>query len=417
MAAAASRFPPIDFHRYHREELPEQLGAGRAALVADAARGCGSLALRLGEDAAYTYRRCDDGVEILAGDGTADTVIELDAESWQGLVHELEAPAGLLYAGRIRCTRGHAMQLMAWEPGLRALYNGRPLYDPGRLDLRDRHGRPLDVERTFRADDDRRDMTHFLRTAGYLFARGLFADDEIAAFRAESVALRGEARNGDKLSWWGRNAGGAEILCRVTRASAKPRLATLPSDPRILALRDLAEGPWVHKRGEGEGVTVIYKNPDMVEGLGDIPWHRDCGMGGHAVMCPTLIASVYLTEATPETGELVMLPGSHRASYTTIHPNHPGAPRGAHFGARPGDVSLHYGDTMHAAPPPTAPSGAVYRTSAIVGFARPEAHHHRGEKSYNDVLHARADGQVEHLERVAERAQDREPPPPANPGA
>ena len=405
MAAAAGRFPPIDFHRYHREELPELLGAGRGALVADAARGCGSLAFRLGEDAAYTYRRRDDGVDILAGVASADTVIELDAGSWQGLVHELEAPAGLLYAGRIRCTRGHAMQLMAWEPGLRALYNGRPLYDPERLDLRDRHGRPLDAERTFRPDDDRREMAHFLRTAGYLFARGLFAADEIAAFLAESDALRGEARKGDKLSWWGRNADGAEILCRVTRASAKPQLATLPSDPRILALRDLAEGPWVHKRGEGEGVTVIYKNPDMVEGLGDIPWHRDCGMGGHAVMCPVLIASVYLTEATPETGELVMLPGSHRASYTTIHPSHPEAPRGAHFHARPGDVSLHYGDTMHAAPPPTARSGAAYRTSAIVGFARPGAHHHRGEQSYNEVLHAREDGQVEHLERVAQRAE------------
>jgi len=413
---AESRFPPIDFHRYHREELPGQLGAGRGALVAHAARGCGSLALRLADDAAYTYRRCEGGVEVLAGDDGADTVIELDAESWQGLVHELEAPAGLLYAGRIRCTRGHAMQLMAWEPGLRALYNGRPLYDPERLDLRDRHGRPLDVERTFRADDDRLDMAHFLRTAGYLFARGLFAGEEISAFLAESDALRGEARKGDKLSWWGRNADGDEILCRVTRASAKPRLATLPCDPRILALRDLAEGPWVHKRGEGEGVTVIYKRPSMTEGLGDLPWHRDCGMGGHAVMCPTLIASVYLSEATPETGELVMLPGSHRTSYTTIHPNHPEAPRGAHFRARPGDVSLHYGDTMHAAPPPSAAGGALYRTSAIVGFARPEAHHHRGEKSYNDVLHARADGQVEHLERVAQRAQ-RKPPSPANPGA
>jgi ectoine hydroxylase-related dioxygenase (phytanoyl-CoA dioxygenase family) len=127
-------------------------------------------------------------------------------------------------------------------------------------------------------------------------------------------------------------------------------------------------------------------------------------MGGHAVMCPVLIASIYLTDATPETGELTMLPGSHTASYTTIHPNHPDAPKGARFRARPGDVSLHFGDTMHAAPPPTASGLDRYRVSAIVGFARPDAQHHRGEKSYNDVLHGREDGQVEHLERVADRA-------------
>jgi hypothetical protein len=293
---------------------------------------------------------------------------------------------------------------MAWEAGLRALYNGRPAYDPEALDLRDRHGRPLDPEQSFAPDQDRDDLAHFLDTAGYLFVRGVFSAQEIAALRDEAVALRGEARKGDRLSWWGKNAAGEEVLCRVTRANAKPAMAALPADPRLVALADLAELPLVHRRGEGEGVTVIYKSPDMVEGLGDIPWHRDCGMGGHAAMCPVLIASIYLSDATPETGELVMLPGSHRTSYPTIHPHHPDAPRGAHFRARPGDVSLHYGDTMHAAPPPAARGLAVYRTSAVLGFARPEAHHHRGEKSYNDVLHGRPDGQVEHLERVAERA-------------
>ena len=128
-------------------------------------------------------------------------------------------------------------------------------------------------------------------------------------------------------------------------------------------------------------------------------------MGGHAVPCPTLVLSLYLVEATPETGELVMPPGSHRASCNTVHAGKHGAPQGAHIAARAGDVSLHFGDTMHAAPPPQEKSLAAYRTSAIRGFARPDArHHHRGEKSYNDVLHAREAGQIDHLEKVASRA-------------
>lgn len=397
----ASAFPSLDFDRYHRDQLAVIL-TDRQALALDATQGLGSLALRLPDGAAFTYRRRDGALEVVPGDETADTVIELDRQSWQGLVHELEAPAGLLYAGRVRCLRGQAIDLVAWEPGLRALYNGRAPYDPDRLDLRDRHRRPLDVERTFVPEDDPEEMAHFLRTAGYLFVRKVFRDEEVAAFRSEADALRGEARQGDHVSWWGKNAAGDEVLCRVTRAATKPRLATLPDDPRIVALKDLAGEDLVHRKGESDGVTVIYKNPDMAEGLGDIPWHRDCGMGGHAVMCPTLIASVYLTPATPETGELRMLPGSLESSFNA-HVTRASNLAGASFRARPGDVSLHYSDTIHAAPPPTARGLPGYRVSAIVGYARPGATHHRGERSYNDVLHQRADGQVEHLVAVAKR--------------
>src|SRR5262245_17334721 len=128
-ATARAAFPEIDFDRYHRSELPELLAAGRGALAARAARSLAPLALRLDAASAYTYRPAATGVEIAAGDAGAETVIELDRADWQGLVHELEAPAGLLYAGRVRCRRGEPMQFMAWEPALRALYQGRPPYD------------------------------------------------------------------------------------------------------------------------------------------------------------------------------------------------------------------------------------------------------------------------------------------------
>jgi hypothetical protein len=120
-------------------------------------------------------------------------------------------------------------------------------------------------------------------------------------------------------------------------------------------------------------------------------------------MCPTLLVSVYLSEATPESGELTMLPGSRLAAFNA-HVATPAALGGAHFRARPGDVSVHYGDTVHAAPPPTARGLPRYRVSAIVAFARPGARPHRGQDSYNDALHRRADGRVEHLAAVARRS-------------
>ena len=404
-ASAPDPFPPIDFERYHREVVPELLATERGALAAKAAAKLPSLAFRRSEGGAFTYRRSGSGIEVVAGDAGAETVIEIEHASWEGLVHELEAPAGLLYGGRVRCTRGRAMDLMAWEPSLRALYNGRPPYDPAEAArLTDRHGAPLDPEATFGLASDREDMAHFLRTAGYLLVRGVFGADEIERFLADAAALRGEARRGDKLSWWARTQDGTEVLCRVTRAASKPHLGSLPRDPRILALRDLADEPLVHTPGEGDWVTVIWKQPGVAEGMGDLPWHRDCGMGGHSVRCPTLVCSVFLTESTPETGELMFLPGSwQRTALQAVFAGDPDAPVGAHFRARPGDVSIHYGDSLHAAPPPARSDLPGYRVSAILSFAPPHARHHRGEPSYNAVLHQREDGQIEHLARRAER--------------
>jgi hypothetical protein len=402
MAAAES---PLDFHRYHRDELPPLLRGGRGALAAKGARRLGSLAFRLPGGDAYTYLPRAEGMDVVAGDGDADTVIELAPELWENLVRERDAAAGLLYGGRAKCLRGSALRWVAWEPALRAMWSGRPVYDADDVQLRDRAGAPLDPAATFTLASDREDMAHFLRTAGYLFVRGVFAEAEIAAFRAEAEELASEARKGDKLSWWGKDAAGAEVLTRVTRAAAKPALRGLPRDPRLVALKSLADEELEHRAPPSaeEGVSVIWKRPRMSEGLGDLPWHRDCGMGGHALMCPTLIASVFLTPSTPETGELRMLPGSWQRGCGPVDARDPRAPRGASFAAAPGDVSLHYGDTMHAAPPPARDDLDTYRISAVTGFARPGARAHRG-RHYNEVLHRREDGQIEHLSKLVEKS-------------
>lgn len=387
---------PLDFDRFHRDDVRRLLEA-HGALAAPAAQRLGGLAFRLPDGAAWTYLPRAGGLDVVPGDASADTVVELGAELWENVVRELDTAPGLLYGGRARCVRGSVVRWLAWEPALRALWSGRPPYDAEAIALRERSGAPLDPARAFAPDDAREDLAHFLRSAGYLFVRGVFAPDEIAALRAEAEALAAEAAPGDGLSWWGRDADGRSVLTRVTRAAAKPRLRALPGDARLRALVDLADAPLVHRSAGGEeGVSVIWKRPRMREGLGDLPWHRDCGMGGHAVMCPILIASVYLTPATPETGELRMLPGSWSRGCGPIDARHPRAPRGVSIAAAPGDVSLHYGDTMHAAPPPTRDDLAEYRISAVTGYARPGARPHRG-RHYNEVLHRRADGQVEHL--------------------
>ena len=201
--------------------------------------------------------------------------------------------------------------------------------------------------------------------------RGVFTADEVAALLADTVVMHAEARPGDGRSWWGRNASGEEVLCRVLDANRFARFRALSDDPRIRRLVALAPED-LHARDLDalDSGTVLWKVPDVTEGLADLPWHRDCGMGGHARNCPTVIVTICLTEGTAGAGELRALPGSHRGGYPFIDGRDTKAPDGVPLTVTAGDVSLHYTDVMHASLPPTSAEGP-HRVSALLAFVPP----------------------------------------------
>ncbi|MBW2291476.1 MAG: hypothetical protein JRG94_04105 [Deltaproteobacteria bacterium] len=193
-------FEVLDFNDFHRSELPLRLSEGNGALAAGTAKALGSLAFRLNDggddgdgDEAYTYVARGTSIDVLPGDENADTVVALSRESWEGLVHDLESPAGLLYGGLAKGQRGDMMQFVGWEPCLRAMYTGRPIYDAAKIDLRNRDGSRLDPGRSFRLDDNSDDMIHFLRTAGYIRVRDVFDAAELATLRKEAAQLQTRA--------------------------------------------------------------------------------------------------------------------------------------------------------------------------------------------------------------------------------
>lgn len=159
-----------------------------------------------------------------------------------------------------------------------------------------------------------------------------------------------------------------------------------------------------HKQGPGDkdGLAILWKQPGVEEGLGDLPWHRDCGMGGHASMCPTAVTSIFLGPNTKEAGQIRFLPGSWKSSFPFTDGNDAGAPEGVAPAAEPGDITLHYGDGLHVAPPPTGSEGP-FRSCILMGYGRTGGGHHAGGRHYNDILLGNADGQVEDMRKIAKR--------------
>ncbi|CAB4987714.1 MAG: hypothetical protein F2877_03980 [Actinobacteria bacterium] len=387
------------FIEFHEIELPERLSRGDYALCAREASRIGALAIRT-PAGAYTYRSNGESIEVVAGDADARSVIGIDLDSFSGLLRDVDTPIAMLYSSRVEAVRGNPMRFIRWEPILRAMFHGRPLYDPSQLSLLNKSGDPLDAQQKFTLEElleTPDELAHFLKTAGFLMVGEVFSSEEVDELFAAAQRLEREAVEGDGSSWWGRDSSGEAILTRVLRGAEIPSLDSLHDDARIKALVSLAEIPAVaNHRNELDGTTVLWKRPDIKEGLADLPWHRDCGLGGHADNCPMFILTVCLNDGSAEAGQLRVLPGSHLTSFPFVENDDPEAPLGVAVQARKGDVSVHYSDVMHVSPPPTSTDGP-FRVSILLTYGPEKTLHHAGGRHYNDALLGADDGQVKHL--------------------
>jgi ectoine hydroxylase-related dioxygenase (phytanoyl-CoA dioxygenase family) len=115
-------------------------------------------------------------------------------------------------------------------------------------------------------------------------------------------------------------------------------------------------------------------------------------------MCPLVQAGIQLDHANGANGQLLVLAGSHRYTKHWIGWGEEGELPVVALDTEPGDLTIHYGDTMHTTPAPTADGAG--RRALYYKFAEPKtfewvpAHCH-----YNDALF-RADPEG----RIANRA-------------
>ncbi len=408
---ANDRFGPIDFDRFHQEDLPARLAERPGVLTASDSRSLRPIAFRLEDGRSYTYspeaEKTHDGgaaygISVTPGDARAQTIVEIAYEDWCSFAWELRTCFALFYADRLAFSRGAFGSLVRWEPALRVAFDGQPIFDLDEPpEVTDASGVLLDLSRRFSLDElnqDCAEVADFLARAGFVHLSGVVDPDEIAAISEDVKAAVASARPDDKRSWW-TIVDGRDTCNRVNYLNEhSPLIAGLGSDERFRRIGALGGPELLDAPDRLDGNSVVIKVPGATSGLADLPWHRDCGMGGHPVKCPMLNIGIQLDSATAETGQLLMIAGSHRGTSRLPGPDHVKALPVVALSTEPGDVTVHFGHTLHAAPPPSDRK-APGRRALYLSYVPPLTFEMIGPgQGYNDVLFTRSAGHIRHVD-------------------
>jgi hypothetical protein len=127
----------------------------------------------------------------------------------------------------------------------------------------------------------------------------------------------------------------------------------LLADDRFLSLSEIpGAGHEFGRKRANNKIEALFKPIGVTEGISDIPWHKDCGIGRHSYDCCGLTTGISVTGADEVSGQLHALAGSHRALVWSgvMQPDLdlPDVP----LATQTGDVTLHLSCTMHMAQPP-----------------------------------------------------------------
>ncbi|MCB0997051.1 MAG: hypothetical protein KDB21_18280, partial [Acidimicrobiales bacterium] len=206
---------PVEFDAFHW--ALHLRGTGRSA--ARGAVGLEPLAIRLPDGRAWTYRVV--GGELVANAGVqadAGTVVVLDADAFSDFATEVVTVPGLAVMGRVSYDSGSYAAFDAWEPALRSLYHGRPVFDPASVDR-------AAAARTFRwGVDSTAEIGAQVQRFGFAVVRGVLARHRVAQLSAEIERIRGDARSDDGRSWWVTAPNGSDLVCQLHYTSLESDL-------------------------------------------------------------------------------------------------------------------------------------------------------------------------------------------------
>ena len=267
------RFGPIDFDRFHREELPALLGR-RGAIFSDTdAAVVRPLGFQLSDGRAYTYVPEGKTFSVRPGTGAAQTVVELSLDAWCAFAWELKTCFALLYADQLTVRRGSFGQLARWEPPLRVAFSDQALFDldhPARIE--DDAGCEVDLTKSFTLEDPATEIAG-IPAPGRLRAStggpGRRRDRRTQIRRRATPSVGRAPTTGNR---GGRRVDGREVCNRVNYLNDRsPRIAALGADPRFLAIAALGGADLRDAHDRLDGNSVVIKVPGSEGGWPTCP--------------------------------------------------------------------------------------------------------------------------------------------------
>ncbi|HSZ36631.1 MAG TPA: phytanoyl-CoA dioxygenase family protein [Acidimicrobiales bacterium] len=379
---------PADPESFFAVDWREAVARNGRRAAADAARlGLGPLAIEM-DDAVWTIRPRAETIDVVRADaGNSSPCVTLDAAAFADLFCERRTALGLVVAGRVTGDPDACEAFCSWDPVLRSLLDGRPVYRPGEVTLRSSDGSSLELDERFRLGDHTAEAAHFLSEAGFLLLADVFTESEMDAVDTDLARAVSAARADDGSSWWATTRGGERYPCRILDFAPKsPALRSLVADDRYVAIGDLLGAG--HRPGDpfgehfadvtGEG---LLKRVDSVDGLVCLPWHKDCDRGGHSMFCAGLTIGICLTPVDDAHGGLDVMAGSHRANIARAQLDDALDLPAVTLRAGRGDVTVHMSCTLHRSTHPKSKERRV----AYTGFALPP----RPGDSHGEDTHGR----------------------------
>ncbi len=342
---------PLDVEDFFVRELPE-LAAANGHLAAPGALELGLRPFTVDTEAGSWTLTVSEGAVAVSAGAAGAAAVRLGDDDLADLVDDRRTPMTLLTSGTLDMERGDLGDFLSWWVVLRSLVDGVPVHTAGSVSFRDRSGGPLDLHRSFAPDDDPEELAHFLGEAGYLHLRDVFTVEEMAQVSADIDAASADYRPDDGRSWWARTAAGEHRPVRLQRFHEHSATTTgLLGDDRLLRIARLTENE--HRaRTAGNRVEALIKPIGVVEGISDLPWHKDCSLGRHSYQCCGLVVGISVTGADARSGQLAVVAGSHRALVQPAFARPGWGLPEIDLPTRTGDVTVHTSCTMHRSHPP-----------------------------------------------------------------
>jgi hypothetical protein len=356
----------IDSVEFFEDRLP-RLAAERSFLAVPGARELGVRPLTFETPVgSWTLSIVGDFIRIEPG-SAGEAVVRLDQSELADIIHDLRTPMTLFTAGSLDIPQGRLEDFLDWWVLLRSLLDGRPVHTAGSVEFRDRNGEPLDLHRSFALHDDPAEAGHFLQEAGYLHLTDVFSTKEMEQVSDDMDAAFPSYQPDDGRSWWATTAAGERRPVRLQWFhDHSPTTASILEDDRLLRIASLT-GDGHRRRAEGNLIEALVKPIGVVEGISDVPWHKDCSLGRHSYQCCGLTVGISVTGADEQSGQLAVVAGSHRALVQPAFFRRMWGLPAVPLPTRTGDVTVHCSCTMHMSHPPIERERRVMYT----GFGLP----------------------------------------------